>query len=94
MKAGRIKGTGNIAVPIRTLDSFEIDNVGFIKYDIEGYELKAVRGSEQTIKKFYPVIVVEQNRGNIDTVHLLEQWGYACKGVDEMFKQDYLMVKE
>ena len=93
-RVGRIKDRGNIKVPIKTIDSFQYENVGFIKYDIEGYELRAIKGSEKTIKKYFPVIVVEQNKGNLDSVRLLEEWGYTCKGVDEMFKQDYLMVKE
>ena len=64
-KVGRIKNSGTVAVPMKTIDSFNFENVTFIKYDIEGYELKALQGSEQTIKKYYPVIVVEQNKGNI-----------------------------
>ena len=88
-KVGRIKDNGNIAVPIATIDSFNFENVTFIKYDIEGYELKALRGSEQTIKKYSPVVVIEQNRGNSFPQELLESWGYECKGVDKVFNQDY-----
>ena len=76
-----------------TLDSFNYKNVGFIKYDIEGYELRAIKGSEETIKKYFPVIVVEQNKGNLDAVELLKEWGYECKGIDKMMNMDYLMVK-
>lgn len=92
-RVGRIKDRGNIKVPIKTIDSFNYENVGFIKYDIEGYELRAIKGSEKTIKKYFPVIVVEQNKGNIDSVELLQKWGYQLKGIDEMFKSDYLMVR-
>ena len=91
---GRIKDRGGVPVKVRTLDSFDLPNVTFIKYDIEGYELKAVRGSEKTIKKYNPVIVVEQNKGDTDAKDLLESWGYVCKGIDAIFNQDYLMVKE
>jgi FkbM family methyltransferase len=92
-KVGRIKDNGNVKVPIKTLDSFNYENVGFIKYDIEGYELRAIKGSEKTIKKYFPVIVVEQNKGNLDAVELLKEWGYECKGIDKMMNMDYLMVK-
>ena len=92
-RVGRIKDRGDIKVPIKTIDSFKYENVGFIKYDIEGYELRAIKGSENTIKKYYPVIIVEQNKGNIDAVKLLQQWGYELKGIDDMFASDYLMVK-
>ena len=80
-----------MAVKIRTLDSFNLKNVTFIKYDIEGYELRAIQGSEQTIKKYNPVIVVEQNKGNLDSVDLLKSWGYELKGIDP-FGHDYIMV--
>jgi len=93
-KVGRIKDNGNVAVPMATIDSFNFENVTFIKYDIEGYELKALKGSEQTIKKYSPVIVIEQNRGNNFPQELLETWGYKCKGIDKVFNQDYIMVKE
>ena len=94
MKAGRIKNSGTITVPMRTLDSFNFDNIGYIKMDIEGYELKALKGAEQTIKKFWPVVTIEQNQGNIFAQELLESWGYKCKGIDKVFNQDYLMVKK
>ena len=79
---------------IKSEISLKGKNVTFIKYDIEGYELKALRGSEQTIKKYSPVVVIEQNRGNSFPQELLESWGYVCKGVDKVFNQDYIMVKE
>ena len=90
-KVGKIKNRGHVAVKIRTLDSFNLKNVTFIKYDIEGYELRAIQGSEQTIKKYNPVIVVEQNKGNLDSVDLLKSWGYELKGIDP-FGHDYIMV--
>ena len=93
-KVGRIKDNGNVAVAMKTLDSYNFQNVTFIKYDIEGYELRAIRGSENTIKKCWPVIVVEQNKGNTDSKALLESWGYTCKGIDKVFNQDYIMVKD
>ncbi len=93
-KVGRIKDGGSVSIPMTTLDSYNFENVTFIKYDIEGYELKALKGSEQTIKKHGPVVVIEQNRGNILPQELLESWGYTCKGVDKVFNQDYIMVQE
>lgn len=43
------------------LDSLNLDGVDFIKLDCEGYELMVLMGSENTIKKSYPIIVVETN---------------------------------
>jgi FkbM family methyltransferase len=93
-KVGRIKDNGNIPIPMTTIDSFNFKDVTLIKYDIEGYELKALKGTEKTIKKYSPVVVIEQNRGNNHAQDLLESWGYKCKHIDKVFNQDYIMVKE
>lgn len=63
------------------LDSLCLENIGFIKLDVEGNEYAAIRGAEQLIKKNRPVILVELTgvAGNLPqlVVDLLEEWGYA-----------------
>jgi len=54
--------SGKGTVEMRTLDSFEFQDVDFIKIDVEGYEEFVLRGAERTIKKWKPVICVEQKR--------------------------------
>lgn len=44
---------------VDTLDAFEISNVKFIKIDVEGWELRVLRGAEQTIMDSKPVIMFE-----------------------------------
>ncbi|MBC8435906.1 MAG: FkbM family methyltransferase, partial [Proteobacteria bacterium] len=46
----------------RTLDSFKLDNVDFIKIDVDGFEDKVLIGAKRTIKKFNPVINIEMKR--------------------------------
>ena len=92
-RVGRIKERGPVQVQIRTLDSFAINDCGFIKYDVEGFETKAVQGSMDTIKRSWPVIVVEQNRGNLDAVDILKSIGYHCLGAYQPRNHDYLLVK-
>ncbi|NEO79156.1 FkbM family methyltransferase [Moorena sp. SIO4G3] len=46
------------AVP---LDSFEFTQLDFIKFDVEGWELKALKGAEETIYKHQPRMVIEIN---------------------------------
>lgn len=53
-----VKGEGDI--PMRTMDSFALENVDLIKLDCEGYELFALQGGEETIRRCLPVIIVEQ----------------------------------
>jgi FkbM family methyltransferase len=52
------KGSGKI--PMYRLDDLELREVDYIKIDCEGYEYNILLGAEQTIKKFKPVIVIEQ----------------------------------
>ena len=49
-------------IEVRTLDSFNIDNIGFIKIDVEENELQTLMGSQNTlIKSNYPKILFEMN---------------------------------
>jgi FkbM family methyltransferase len=41
------------------VDSFDMKRIDFIKMDIEGAELKALKGSIETIRKFKPLVMVE-----------------------------------
>lgn len=52
---------GNIETPVRTLDSFNLSNISFIKVDIEGAELAMLKGATQTIKNNKPVIYLEHH---------------------------------
>lgn len=45
-------------VSLVTLDSLALTDVDYIKYDVEGAEYEALLGSENTIKKFLPAILV------------------------------------
>lgn len=86
------KGEEVVIVP---LDSLGLGRVDFIKIDVEGFELEAVRGGEELIRRRRPVMVVEQKEGNAerygfgqrDAVELLEAWGMVeagCIGGDHI----------
>lgn len=88
--------TANGEFNIKTLDSVNLNACDFIKIDCEGYEPHIIRGGEQTIKKYKPVIIMEdKNLSEIygehgqSSVHLLESWGY--KKVIQ-FKKDCIMT--
>ncbi len=54
--------SGQITVQIKTLDSFKLTNIGFIKIDVENYELEVLKGAQQTLKNSnYPPIIFEAN---------------------------------
>lgn len=48
----------DVTVPIRPIDSFVSHTVDYIKYDVEGAEEDALRGSEQTILRDRPALLV------------------------------------
>lgn len=91
-----VKGKGDI--PMRTLDSFELTDVDFIKIDTEGYEKNVLLGAAVTIVNCKPVIIVEQKRDMSATrfglpalaaVTYLQALGYT---IAKEMSGDYIMV--
>lgn len=92
------KAKGNYNIPMRTLDSFELTEVDLIKIDCEGFEENVVRGAGATIKRWKPVIIVEQKRD------MATKFGLQPLGAVEVLKKhhgyrqafeiggDYIMV--
>lgn len=81
----------------KTLDSFDLTEIGFIKLDCEGYEPYILKGAEQTIKKYRPVILMEEKnysgryygeKGNL-AVDLLLEWGYT---MEVSWPKDCIMI--
>lgn len=57
-----IGGSSGITVKVKTLDSFNFENVGVMKIDVEGFEEKVLRGAIETIKRCKPIIYLEADR--------------------------------
>lgn len=53
-------GDTGIPTELRTLDSFLLESVDFIKIDAEGYEVFILEGALDLIKRCKPVICIEQ----------------------------------
>lgn len=53
-------------VDVVALDEFlkidELNNLKFIKIDIEGFELEALLGMQKTLSKFKPMLLIEQDK--------------------------------
>lgn len=67
---------------IDKLDNIEIseEKIDFIKIDVEGHELFTLKGAEQTINKYKPLIFIEIFAENSDTItELLSSYGYTLK---------------
>jgi len=50
------------SIKIKTLDSYELTNVDFIKIDVDGYEDLLLQGAEETIANNSPVINIEMKQ--------------------------------
>lgn len=94
---GRVEVGG---VEVRTLDSYALENVDFLKIDCEGYELPVLLGSVETLARCRPTIIVEQKQHKlganygikgVPAVDFLRERGW--KLVREM-GGDYIMVSE
>ena len=75
---------------MRTLDSFAVESVDFIKIDCEGYEDRVIEGASDTIKRCRPTIIVEQKQ------HIMSQT-FGIKGtpaVDLLKAMDARVVRE
>jgi len=77
-----------IRVPVTTISAamkeHQIDRLDFIKMDIEGAEVEAIKASESVLKRFAPKLVIEPHRiaGRLTTeavCALLSTWDYQCE---------------
>jgi FkbM family methyltransferase len=49
-----------VKIPMRTLDSYHLDQIGFIKIDVEGFEKEVLEGARETLQRNgYPPILFE-----------------------------------
>lgn len=76
------RGQGRI--PMYRLDSLDLEPFDYVKIDCEGYEYNILLGAEQTIRRYKPVIVVEQKlhkdtgrteQNQYQAAELLKSWG-------------------
>lgn len=63
-------------IPLRTLDSFDLEDVGFIKIDVEGHEREVLAGGAKTICAHRPHLLIELRRNADEITELLAGWGY------------------
>lgn len=62
-----------ISIPVVRLDDVVDDKVTFIKYDLEGADIPAIRGAEKTIRKYKPKLALSiyHNIGDLWEIPLL-----------------------
>lgn len=71
-------------VPVRTLDSFALEGVSFIKIDVEGHELEVLHGAVETLSRCKPTVLSEakaKNRGALlDFFHARDYRAHQLQG--------------
>lgn len=68
-----------LKVDSRTIDSYNIEDVDFIKIDTEGYNIQPLRGMIETLKRCSPVIQLERSNDESylpETHNFLKELGY------------------
>lgn len=66
----------------KTLDSINLDTdrIDLIKIDVEGHEVNVLKGANETIKKYHPMIMIESFPEYFQEVNtILENHGYKMK---------------
>ena len=90
-KGGLGIGKGGEEIKITTLDSLSLPGLDYIKIDVEGAEGLVIRGAQETLKKYKPVVVFEHNYQRIDPVDVdLE---YVPTPFEELVKLGYKNFK-
>lgn len=74
-------GTSGERVEIRSLDSFNISKVDWIKVDIQGYEIKCLTGAIKTIEKHRPNFIIEVEN------HQLRNFNYSSADLFKLLKE-------
>lgn len=86
-------------VPAFPLDMFELQDVDYIKIDVEGFEKKVLLGAKATLDRWNPLIVIEQNHVVLEgdkqysAKEYLETIGYRQVASDKR-GWDFVMVRD
>lgn len=94
--ASWMSASGHNSVRTETIDTFNLRRLDFLKLDIEGFEVRALIGAEDTIKRCRPAILCEVNTGALERAgtakkelfDLLALFGYQWEMVDPNLKYD------
>lgn len=88
---------GGITAPMAALDDLALDDVDFIKIDCEGGEEGVIKGAQATLRRWRPVVIVEQKHNHAEragydpmgAVALLKDMGWQ---VAQEIAGDYIMT--
>jgi FkbM family methyltransferase len=90
---------GDLALT-RTVDSLNFEQLDFIKIDIQGSEVKALKGAKATISKFKPYMFIEVEQGHLhamgssakELIELILSLQYVLYRVENDYPCDHICV--
>lgn len=93
--SSKIDSNGSAEVEVSCIDGIlKGEKATFIKMDIEGAELKALKGAENTIKSFYPKLAISVYHKWLDLIEIPEylmriapEYNYAIRSHTSMFSE-------
>lgn len=93
-------GGGGDHVEMRTLDSFNLSRVSFVKIDVQGSELAVLNGARATIARTRPLLFVEIEEvqcakfgyTGAALIEWLQQAGYALLHIQNDYPVDHVCI--
>lgn len=85
-------GAGDTVIYSIPIDCLNLPVLALLHLDIEGYELPALRGAEQTIRRCRPVIAVELSQEVEETKQYLKQLDYTEVYSKETNSANYIFI--
>jgi len=74
-----------IPVETVTLDSYNLEDVRFIKMDVEGHEPAALEGARETIRRCRPHVLIEIKPQHLRQVHaFFDELGYDIRRLNQI----------
>lgn len=80
-------------IKIVSIDELEIaESIGFVKIDVEGFELEVIKGMQKTLKRDKPVVLIEIWDENLDEINkIMLSQGYKVHVLEKRRTQgDYI----
>jgi FkbM family methyltransferase len=93
-------GEGGEPVKVQAIDDFGIIDLDFIKIDVQGYELFALQGGENTIKQLLPDIFIEVEEHQLAKFDVtkdqlfdyIKSFGYRMFRIDNEYPCDHICI--
>lgn len=78
----------SVSVESKRLDDMDFGEVGFIKLDVEGFELSVLKGAAKTIERDHPVMLIEMEARHTgrpldEMIREVEAYGYTAYALSD-----------